>query len=163
MKHLVNIFFWVSTFGFSQNEKALVFEPVGGLHEKPVDVVLSSNLTNARIYYTLDGSDPGSGSMRYTKPIAVKNIAVIRAIAFGDDGRSEAITNSYFCDRTYSLPVVSIATNPANLWDFASGIYVKGCCADTVNRTWEQIFGKTGKNALTLKCTRLMEHWLLIS
>ena len=132
MKNLVYILLFVSALGFAQNSDVLVFAPKGGLHNKPVDVVLSSNLTNARIYYTLDGSDSGFGSMRYTKLIAVKNIAVIRAIAFGDGERSEIITNSYFCDREYSLPVVSIATNPANLWDFATGIYVKGCCADTV-------------------------------
>ncbi|MBK9190623.1 MAG: chitobiase/beta-hexosaminidase C-terminal domain-containing protein [Crocinitomicaceae bacterium] len=109
-----------------------MFEPAGGIYTKPVSVVLSSDLPNARIYYTLDGSEPGSGSMKYTKPIAVSKVAVIRAIAYGDGGTSRIITNSYFCDRAYSLPVVSITTNPANLWDFTSGIYVKGCCADTV-------------------------------
>ena len=48
------------------------------------------------------------------------------------EAQSIIVTNSYFCDREYTLPIVSITTNPANLWDFATGIYVKGCCADTL-------------------------------
>lgn len=127
------ILFFIPVGLFSQSDSTkLVFEPAGGIFTKPVSVVLTSDLPNARIYYTLDGSEPGSGSTKYTKPIAVSKVAVIRAIAYGDGGTSKIITNSYFCDRTYSLPIVSITTNPANLWDFTSGIYVKGCCADTV-------------------------------
>ncbi|MBI3136381.1 MAG: CotH kinase family protein [Bacteroidetes bacterium] len=110
----------------------LVFEPAGGIYDKGVTVTLKSDLPNARIFYTLDGSEPGSGSMRYTQPIRVTSVSVIRAIAYGDGKQSIIVTNSYFCDRKYTLPIVSITTNPANLWDFASGIYVKGCCADTL-------------------------------
>lgn len=118
--------------GFADSTADLVFEPMGGIYDKPVVVSLTSDLPNARIFYTLDGSEPGSGSMRYTQPIKVSTVAVIRAIAYGDGKQSVITTHSYFCDRKYSLPIVSISTNPANLWDFSSGIYVKGCCADTV-------------------------------
>jgi hypothetical protein len=111
---------------------ALVFEPAGGIYDKTIQVVLKSDLANARIFYTLDGSEPTSGSAKYIKPISVSQVAVIRAVAYGDNGKSTVLTSSYFCDRSYSLPIVSISTDPANLWDFASGIYVKGCCADTV-------------------------------
>jgi hypothetical protein len=126
------LFLWLSVLAIAQDEQKLVFEPAGGIYEKPVTVKLSSTLPNARIYYTLDGSDPGSASNRYSAPIQVKSVAVIRAVAYGDGGQSAVITNSYFCDRKYTLPIVSISTNPANLWDFATGIYVNGCCADTI-------------------------------
>ena len=132
MKILFYIFCFFSSALIAQEDGALVFEPIGGIHESGVVVTLTSNLPNARIYYTLDGSDPGSASTRYSKPITVKSVAVIRAVAYGDGKQSLAITNSYFCDREYTLPIISIATNPANLWDFATGIYVKGCCADTI-------------------------------
>lgn len=108
------------------------FHPDGGIHKSAVSVELKCEYPNAKIYYTLDGSEPTSASFRYTKPIDVKTVAVIRAIAYSDSGRTAVITKSYFCDRDYTLPIVSISTNPANLWDFATGIYVKGCCADTI-------------------------------
>lgn len=114
------------------SQSALVFTPQGGIYKSAQTVTLSSKLKNARIYYTLDGSEPTSGSAKYTQPIKVSTVAVIRAIAYGDGGQSTIITNSYFCDREYTLPIVSITTNPANLWDFTTGIYVKGCCADTL-------------------------------
>lgn len=132
MKKYLAILFGFSALAFGQAANPLVFEPAGGIYKQSVQVVLTSDLTNARIFYTLDGSEPTSGSAKYSKPISVSSVAVIRAIAYGDDGKSTILTNSYFCDREYSLPIISITTDPANLWDFASGIYVKGCCADTL-------------------------------
>jgi len=132
---LKNLFYIVCFFScslFAQEDSALVFEPAGGIHATAVQVTLTSNLPNAQIYYTLDGSDPSSASIKYLKPIVVKSISVIRAIAYGSAKQSLPITNSYFCDRVYTLPIVSIVTNPGNLWDFATGIYVKGCCSDTI-------------------------------
>ena len=38
----------------------------------------------------------------------------------------EVITNSYFPNYNKSLPVVFVSTQPENLWDYYSGIYVKG-------------------------------------
>jgi hypothetical protein len=125
------VLFFVATFVFGQEEVSLTFEPKGGKFEQAVSVVLTSE-KGASIYYTLDGSVPSSGSARYTSPIVVKDVKVIRAIAYFQGKRSATQTQSYFCDRAYSLPIVSIATNPENLWDYSSGIYVKGCCADTV-------------------------------
>lgn len=115
----------------AQEEFLLEADPQGGKFDEQVQVSLKSE-EGAVIYYTLDGSVPGSGSTRYSSPIKVSAVAVIRAVAYKNGKRSDIITQSYFCDRGYSLPIISIATNPANLWDYSSGIYVKGCCADTV-------------------------------
>lgn len=111
----------------------LRFDPIGGPKDGPVTVKLDAG-ANARIYYTLDGSSPGSGSMRYddSKGIKVKDVAVIRAVAYVDGKRSKIVTNTYVCDREYSLPIVSVCTEPYYLFDSLNGIYVKGCCADTV-------------------------------
>lgn len=114
-----------------QDKPVLKFEPQGGVHDGPVSVALKAE-EGARIYYSIDGSYPGSGSFRYKKPIDVKGTAVIRAFAVKDGKRSEVVTNTFICDREYTLAVVSIATNPENLWDFDKGIYVEGCCADTI-------------------------------
>ncbi|MGB1102916.1 MAG: CotH kinase family protein [Crocinitomicaceae bacterium] len=110
----------------------LVFSPAGGIYVAGTTVELSvENADNARIYYTLDGSMPSSGAQHYTKPFNIKGVAVIRAVAYVNGKRLESVTHSYFCEREYTLPVISIATKPENLWDYSTGIYVKGCCADT--------------------------------
>ena len=125
----------------------LLFFPEGGIYVGGTDVQLSMSYgEEERIYYTLDGSIPNSGSKRYQGPIEVNDVAVIRAVAYIDGKRQETVTHSYFCEREYTLPIVSIATNPENLWDFSTGIYVKGCCADTIEpymganfwRDWEK-------------------------
>lgn len=146
MKLVLNLLFlFFSAFIFGQEEVTLSFEPQGGKYEEAISVILLSD-PGASIYYTLDGSLPNSGSARYTKPISVKEVSVIRAVAYSQGKRSATQTQSYFCDRAYSLPIISIATNPENLWDYSSGIYVKGCCADTIEpylganfwRDWEK-------------------------
>lgn len=105
--------------------------PEGGVYEKQTVVEMDAG-EGATIYYTTDGSYPGSGAFRYKGPITVKDVAVFRAVAYKNGKRSKVVTQTYVCDRSYDLAVVSIATNPENLWDFAIGIYEKGCCADTI-------------------------------
>lgn len=116
---------------FSQDPPTLDFEPKGGPHKGPVTITLTGD-PGTTIYYTTNGSKPNSGSRRYSRPIVSDTSLVIRAIAYKDGRRSEVKTQSYLCDHEYDLPIVSIATNPGNLWDYERGIYVKGCCADTI-------------------------------
>jgi len=133
MKFLFTVISMIFTLAlFAQDEEVTVsFEPLGGIYDGPTEVSLIAN-EGATIYYTLDGSRPSSGASRYRGPIMVNTVNVIRAVAYKNGKRSDVNTQSYFCDREYTLPVVSIATNPENLWDYGSGIYVKGCCADTI-------------------------------
>ncbi|MGV6860758.1 MAG: CotH kinase family protein [Putridiphycobacter sp.] len=122
------------------------FEPQGGLHNEPVQVKLSTD-SSTTIYYTLDGSTPTSGSKKYNTPINIKKVGIIRAVTYINGKKSEVITQSYFCDRDYTLPVVSVVSDPGNFWDFSRGIYVKGCCADTIEpymganywKSWERL------------------------
>lgn len=121
------------------------FIPTGGVFSEGVDVVLSAE-EGSSIYFTLDGSVPGSGSKRYKNPIKVSKVSVIRAVAYTNGKRSKINTQSYFCDREYSLPIISVTSNPDNFWDYSRGIYVKGCCADTIEpymganfwKSWER-------------------------
>lgn len=112
-------------------EVTLSFSPEGGVYEKETVVEMDAG-EGATIYYTIDGSYPGSGSNRYRGPIAVSDVKVFRAVAYKNGKRSKVVTQTYVCDRPYDLAVISIATNPENLWDFSTGIYEKGCCADTI-------------------------------
>jgi len=128
---LVFILFFLGHLVFAQEAPTINFSPIGGVYNKPVRVNIEVE-EGTTVYYTEDGSLPNSSSTRYREEIEIEKVGVIRAIAYKNGKRSEIITQSYFCDREYSLPIISIATNPENLWDYTTGIYVKGCCADTI-------------------------------
>jgi hypothetical protein len=142
VKLSIYIFIFLFSFGLFGQVK---FVPSGGIFSEGIDVVLSAD-EGSSIYYTTDGSVPGSGSKRYNNPINVSKISVIRAVAYINGKRSKVNSQSYFCDREYSLPIISVTSNPDNFWDFNRGIYVKGCCADTIEpyiganfwKSWER-------------------------
>lgn len=125
------VFLLVAQLLLGQDKPELTFSPIGGVYDSGTTVTLDAG-EGATIYYSLDGTIPSSGSNRYTKPIVVNEVALIRAVAYKSGKRSAVVTNTYVCDRPYDLPVVSLATDPENLWNFEYGIYVEGCCADTI-------------------------------
>lgn len=133
MRYLLSISFIFSLITtWAQIESvAIAFNPIGGVYSEQITVSLQSE-SNSIIYYTLDGSVPSTYSYKYSKPIKVNSVSVIRAITYIDGKKTDVITQSYFCDRAYSLPIISITSNPGNFWDYSRGIYVKGCCADTI-------------------------------
>ncbi len=85
-----------------------------------VEVTLEAEGT---VYYTLDGSDPGPSSRKYDGPIHIGKTAVLRAVAV-EDGKlqSGVYTSTFIFEDSHSLPVVSLVTDPDNLWG-ADGIY----------------------------------------
>lgn len=78
------------------------------------------------IYYTLDGSDPDQYSSRYDGPIRISSTAVLRAVAI-EEGKlcSGIYTATFVIGASHELPVVSLVTDPANLWG-SEGIYKSG-------------------------------------
>lgn len=131
-----------------------IFSKDAGFYDEPFYLEITSNASGARIYYTLDGSEPSpenKSAFLYEKPIyiydrtAEKNIeyiktsphwseprvpvfkgTVVRARVYWNNLESEVITKSYFVGRKYDLPVISIVTDPNLLFDEKSGIYVPG-------------------------------------
>ena len=87
------------------------------------------------VTYTTDGTVPGENSNRYSGPITISKTTVLRVRAFrsgysGSDTNSQTYViytgESTIENHRYNLPVVSIVTEPNNLWDPVSGIYVVG-------------------------------------
>ncbi len=78
------------------------------------------------IYYTLDGSDPDASSLVYTGPIQISETAVVRAAAI-EPGKmiSGIYTATFVIDEPHDIPVVSLVTDPDNLWG-PDGIYKSG-------------------------------------
>ncbi len=80
------------------------------------------------VHYTNDGNTPENSSPVYASPITIDSSQVIRARCFpsGNLLPGVTLTNTYFINEEFSMPVVSITTDPENLWDWNNGFYVMG-------------------------------------
>lgn len=118
--------------GLSTNRQVLqpAFSPKGGLYSEEVRILLTSD-NDATIHYTWDGTIPTIESEVYDQPITLQESAVLRARAFRDGKLpSEVITHSYIINEPTTLPVISICTPPAYLFDEEIGITVGICKPD---------------------------------
>jgi hypothetical protein len=103
------------------------FDPPAGILSGPVQVRMIPEVPGSLIRYTLDGSTPSISDPVYTSPIQVTEDMVIRARLWTEGfepGRTA--TSTYLVNRDFTLPVISLATDPDNLWDDQTGIYVEG-------------------------------------
>ncbi|MDP8241102.1 MAG: CotH kinase family protein [Candidatus Hatepunaea meridiana] len=103
------------------------FSPVGGIYPDAVSINIIPPADNASIYYTLDGSNPTEQSEIYAAPITIDTSTVVKAVAFIPDHLpSEIVTQSYIVGYSSDFPIISLSTDPVNLWDEDTGIYVLG-------------------------------------
>ncbi len=103
------------------------FSMPAGFYAGEVAVSLSNSLPEAVTTYTTDGGDPSPSSPSYTAPLLIDSTMVVRARSFAPGLAPSAIqTRTYFIDEEITLPVVSLTTDPPNLWDEEIGIYTFG-------------------------------------
>ena len=99
----------------------------GGFYPGPVIITLSISSDSHQIYYTFDGSMPKEDSFIYSQPITIQTTKVLRAAVIDNECfPGEVITQSYLIEEESTLPVVSLTSDPYNLWDEEYGIYVMG-------------------------------------
>ncbi len=146
------------------------FSVEAGFYEKDFELVLKAQ-EGAEVYYTLDGSVPvpdGAFTLQYAEPISVEmcggvkgndlpSATVVRAIAVTEDGVcSDIRTNTYFVARKmtewYQVPVISLVTDPENLYSEEIGILVN---PEERGREWErpahfEFFLPEGKRELSV-------------
>lgn len=82
-----------------------------------------------QVYYTFDGSVPTDTSTPYNgESLELNFTTVVRARAFSSDGThpSDIITGTYLINAYHTLPVVSVTTDPVNLWDYDNGMLADG-------------------------------------
>jgi len=111
-----------------------VFSQVGGIFKNTMYITLSlpagvpNGVSLSDIRYTLDNTEPTLKSPLYNGTITIIRSAVLRAKFIHPDylnDRSEV--HSYIImAKDPPLPVISISTDPAYLWDEEFGIYCKG-------------------------------------
>ncbi len=118
---------------FSQSQllhpQEVVFEPQGGFYEGKIEVVLSHSEENTEIYYSLDGSEPNTSSIRYKSPLSFDTTTLIRAVVYhpGKKEYSRIESSTYFINEPHTdWMVVSLAIEPKMLFDTIYGLFEKG-------------------------------------
>ena len=95
-----------------------------GFYNNIVMVDLSVE-SNEQIFYTLDGTRPGTNSTLYNNPISIENTTVLKARAFSENKLpGEIFMSTYFINEENHLPTVSLIAEPETLWDEDIGIYI---------------------------------------
>lgn len=90
----------------------------------------SSSITSSTpgtVYYTLNGQDPQTWSPSYSAAVSIDSTLVLRAKLIPSDTNylpGPIAAASYFINENVTLPVVSITTDPYNLFDQNYGIYM---------------------------------------
>ncbi len=106
------------------------FSQPGGSYKGALQVTIDVP-KNATVYYTLDGTIPTESAARYDEGYAFsfRGVTVLRARAFDLSGRlqpSEIVTQTYRLNLYHTLPVVSLVTNPDELWNEETGMLTVG-------------------------------------
>ena len=114
----------------------VVVTPGSGRYTGPMTIRLAAPLPGSMVYYTLDGSDPMVDGQAYTAPLEVTETTVVQAVALRDGvPMSRLTTATYLVGDGTGLPVLSLVTDPAHLWDEATGIYAN---PQERGRSWER-------------------------
>ncbi len=101
--------------------------PPGGIHPGGITVTLAGAGENDSIYYTTDGSVPDGSDALYTAPIYIAGSQVIRARVMADSALPGPVaSHTYITGIDHDVPIVSLSTDPDNLWDFETGIFAYG-------------------------------------
>ncbi len=90
---------------------APTIDPPAGTYTAPLDISMSDSVSNAEIYYTLDGTTPTSASAKYSGSLRLYGSKTVKAIAIANGGLvSSTATSSY-----------TLQPTPANTWAFIIG------------------------------------------
>jgi hypothetical protein len=89
-----------ATFTFSTQAAAVSFSPAAGTYVNAQTVTLSDTDTNAKIYFTTDGSTPSASSNLYTAAIQVGTSETIKAIAIDPALQDSNVTAAAYVIQT---------------------------------------------------------------
>lgn len=111
--------------GYTELLTPVEFTSSGGFYDSPIQLTLLQSGTD--IYYTDDGSSPTENAHKYIAPFGIDSTTVIRSRSYFPGTMPSRIqTNTYFINEKTQLPVISIATCPASLFDPDTGMYEMG-------------------------------------
>ncbi|HOG06053.1 MAG TPA: carbohydrate-binding protein [Paludibacter sp.] len=84
----------VATSGSTANSP--VISPAGGSFNDVVEVSMQTTTPNSVIYYTLNGSTPNSGSLKYIAPFSLNQSATVKAITASPGMNNSEVTTVLF-------------------------------------------------------------------
>ncbi len=122
--------------GFSEKTGQPTVNIESGFYNSPLEIQITASNSDSSvvIYYTIDGSIPSTSSQVYTEPIHLSSTRVLRVVAQSTGALpSNVVSKTYFISQQSELPVISIITDPPNLWDYNEGMYVLGPNAESNN------------------------------
>lgn len=125
-----------------------------------VDTLKVELFALGEIHYSTDGSIPDHRSPKYEKPFLLTKTAVIRAIAYGEDGSASPVGSyTYIINEGHVLDVVSLVSDPGGLFSTGSGIYSNGPYRLKPNGTEED--GTPGINYPYIQANYWRKWWRL--
>ena len=120
--------------------ESVVFSNNGGFLSESISLSLSGNSIGQTIRYTTDGRRPTSSDLIYSNPIQISDNSTVRARIYQTNYiPSTTFSKSYVFDDEPEIDTVFLTTDPDNLFDEETGIYVFGE-AGTYD-TWQPYFG----------------------
>ncbi|WP_430816473.1 CotH kinase family protein [Carboxylicivirga sp. RSCT41] len=111
------------------------FSVPGGIYAmaQQIELLVPGDNTG-EIYYTTDGTIPDKESTLYQQALDITDVSVIKARAYiAGHLPGPVTTHSYIIGKVHDMPVVSLSTEPGNLWDYQTGIYEMGPNASSDN------------------------------
>ncbi len=106
-------------------EAEVSFSHSTGFYDGPFELSISP--TEGKIKYTTDGSPPSFNGLDYLDPIYVDKTTAITVSVFREGfNPSKPLSQTFIVGSDHQLPVVSIVTDPNNLWSGDKGIFVRG-------------------------------------
>jgi len=114
--------------GFTGYAEKPAFSTEPGLYYATTYVEISVP-EGTQVFYTTDCTTPTQNSNPYHgERLELNFTTVIRARAFatGNVKPSDTLTGTFFVNANHTLPVVSVVTEPDNLWNKESGMLVTG-------------------------------------
>ena len=120
--------------------ESVIFSNNGGFLSESISLSLSGNSIGQTIRYTTDGRRPTSSDLIYSNPIQISDNSTVRARIYQTNYiPSTTFSKSYVFDDVPEIDTVFLTTDPDNLFDEETGIYVFGE-AGTYD-TWQPYFG----------------------
>lgn len=89
--------------------------------DKKAVVVTLSTIDDAPIYYTLDGTEPTTASLKYTEPIAITETADFQAVVIRPEGKSKVVSKKISFNKATYCPI-ELTFQPSEKYKFGGAV-----------------------------------------